>query len=207
MGIPILFEDNWLLAVDKPAGLLSVPALPQQRSLTGILNRELEEKGCAYRLHPCHRLDRDTSGVMLYAKGRSLQKKLMQMFKQRLVRKKYIAFVHGALPAPHGQIKSPIEGKSALTEYRLLQEKKNFSVVRVIPFTGRTNQIRIHFKKIGHPLVGESKFAFRKDFALRASRLCLHAEELSFEHPLEARELRIKAQLPQNMSDFLNKHD
>ena len=207
MNIPIVFEDDWLLVVNKPSGLLSVPTPKHEsRTLTSILNQDVQDRGLKYRLHPCHRLDRDTSGLIIYAKGRSVEEKMAQAFRDRLVSKKYIAFVHGRLPQLQGEISSAIEGKSALTKYKVIQEKSNYSVVEIFPLTGRTNQIRIHFKNIQHPLVGEDKFVFRKDFALRAKRVCLHAEYLEFKHPQTAKEIVVKSPLPEDMQKFLETH-
>ena len=117
MNIPIVFEDEWLLVVNKPAGLLSVPTPKNEsRTLTSILNQDVQDKGLKYRLHPCHRLDRETSGLLIYAKGKSIEEKMTDAFRDRLVEKKYIAFVHGKLPQLQGSISSAIEGKSALTK-------------------------------------------------------------------------------------------
>ncbi|MCX5693713.1 MAG: RluA family pseudouridine synthase [Candidatus Omnitrophica bacterium] len=208
MNIPIVFEDDWLLVVNKPAGLLSVPTPRQEsRTLTSILNQDVQDRGLKYRLYPCHRLDRETSGLLIYAKGRSIEEKMTQAFRDRLVGKKYIAFVHGRLPQLQGEISSAIEGKSALTKYKVIQEKSNYSVVEVFPLTGRTNQIRIHFKNIQHPLVGEDKFAFRKDFVLRFKRVCLEAQELNFKHPVTGKNLTISIDLAADLKDFLSKHD
>lgn len=207
MNIPIAYEDDWLLVVDKPAGLLSVPTPKNEsRTLTGILNQDAEVRGLKYRLHPCHRLDRETSGLLIFAKGKSIEKKIMDAFRDRKVSKKYIAFVHGRLAKPVGQISSAIEGKSALTKYRVMQEKSSYSVVEVVPVTGRTNQIRIHFKNIAHPLVGEDKFAFRKDFVLRAKRVCLHAGYLEFKHPQSGQIMVVKSPLAGDMQKFLEDH-
>jgi len=208
MNIPVVYQDDWLLVVNKPAGLLSVPTPKNEaRTLTSILNLYAQERGLKCRLHPCHRLDRETSGLMIYAKGRSIQKKMMDAFRGRLVAKKYIAFVHGRLPYPNGEIRSAIEGKSALTKYKVLEAKSNYSVVEVIPLTGRTNQIRIHFKDIQHPLVGEDRFAFRKDFTLRFKRICLEAKELNFRHPVTGKDVNISIGLAQDLKDFLTSHD
>ena len=99
MNIPIIYEDDWLLVVNKPAGLLTVPTpRNESRTLTSILNQDAKERGLEFKLYPCHRLDRDTSGLIIYAKGPSIQKQMMDLFRQRLVSKKYIAFVHGKLP-------------------------------------------------------------------------------------------------------------
>jgi 23S rRNA-/tRNA-specific pseudouridylate synthase len=110
------------------------------------------------------------------------------------------------LAKKEGEIKMPVERQEALTKYRVIKEKKDFSVVTALPFTGRTNQIRIHFKQIGHPVVGESKFAFRKDFQLKAKRLCLHAASLEFIHPESKKIISLQAPLPKEMQDFLDKH-
>lgn len=204
MNIPIVYEDEWLLIVDKPSGLLVIPTpLNEQRTLTSILNDDLKQRNISYRLHPCHRLDRETSGLIIYAKGKSVQQKMQEEFRQKNIHKTYIALVHGAPAKDSGEIKMPIEGQGALTKYKVIQRKKDFSVVEVTPVTGRTNQIRIHFKNIGHPLVGESKFAFRKDFKLRFKRVCLHAKRLEFRHPVTDKTIRVDIELAKDMADLL----
>jgi len=206
VNIPIVYEDDALLIVDKPSGLLVIPTpKKEQRTLTSILNDDLKARGIAYRVHPCHRLDKETSGLIIYAKGKSVQQKMMQEFHGRMVKKSYIAFVQGALDKPQGEIKTPIDGESALTRYKVIQRKKDFSVVEAMPVTGRTNQLRIHFKHIGHPIVGESKFAFRKDFALRFRRLCLHAQSLEFTHPVTGKTISLSSELPKDLTDFLSR--
>ncbi len=208
MNIPIVYEDSWLFIVDKPSGLLTVPTPKNEaRTLTSIINEELQQKGEHYRLHPCHRLDRDTSGLLIYAKGKGAQKKMMSAFKERMITKKYIAFVQGKLPKDKGEIKIPIEGRSAVTQYKVIQRRCNFDIVEVSPLTGRTNQIRIHFKMIGHPVVGETKYAFRSDYGLKAKYLCLHAQGLEFIHPETKKFLRLYINLPQRLQDFLGKHN
>lgn len=197
MNIPVVYEDEWLLVVDKPSGLLVIPTPKnEQRTLTSILCR-----------HPCHRLDRETSGLIIYAKGKSIQKKMMEEFKQRMVNKKYIAFVQGRISQDEGRIKSPIEGMPAETKYKVIQRKKDFTVVEAMPLTGRTNQLRIHFKRIGHPILGESKFAFRRDFKLKAKRLCLHAAGLEFTHPIAGKYIRLSIDAPEYFKKFLKEHD
>jgi len=208
MNIPIVYEDDWLLIVNKPAGLLSVPTPKgEERTLTSILNQNALEKGAKYRLYPCHRLDRQTSGLVIYAKSRDVENKMAEAFRARSVKKKYIAFVHGKPARRQGEICSPIEGKNAVTKYRVAEGKTDYSVVEVWPVTGRTNQIRIHFKKIGHPLVGEDKFVFRRDFDLRFKRLCLEAVELRFRHPRTGKDLDISIGLSGDLKDFLSSHD
>ena len=115
--------------------------------------------------------------------------------------------MQGRLPQDKGDISYVVNGESALTKYRVLEERRNFSIIEVMPFTGRRNQIRIHFKQIGHPIVGETKYAFRRDFKLRAKRLCLHAQGLEFTHPVTQKKLHLRVELPQDMKYFLENHE
>lgn len=195
------------MAVDKPSGLLVIPSPKKEtRTLNSILNEDLKERGVAYRLHPCHRIDRETSGVVLYAKGKSVQQKVLREFQEHKITKRYIAFVHGLPARREGQISFSIEGKRAVTRYKIIEQRSNYSVMEVMPVTGRTNQIRIHFKELGHPLVGETKFAFRKDFTLRFKRVCLHAQEIGLQHPMTHAPLQISIPLAQDLQKFLVSH-
>jgi RluA family pseudouridine synthase len=204
--IPVLFQDQALLVVDKPAGLLTIPAPGGDLSLSDILNGEPWRASGDPHLLPCHRLDRETSGALVYARGKAVQKKMMEIFKQRLVEKTYLAFVQGNIDRQTGSLRKPVEGQAARTDYRLLERRRGYSVLEVSPHTGRTNQIRLHLAGIGHPLVGESRFAFRRDFELRAKRSMLHARRLVFPHPLTGEALTIEAPLPADMQAFLEKN-
>lgn len=207
MNIPVIYEDDWLLVANKPSGLLTIPtAKKETRTLTSILNNDLKERAVLYRLHPCHRLDRDTSGLIIYAKGKSIQKKMMELFKDKKIKKTYIAFINGILSKPVSQIKSPIEGLSAVTEYKVIRSFGGFSIVEAAPLTGRTNQIRIHFKQIGHPILGDTKYAFRRDFNIKAKRLCLFAKELEFNHPVTRRRIHLSIDLPEDLKELLDKY-
>lgn len=207
MNIPIVYEDEWLLVLNKPSGLLTVPTPRREsRTLTSIVNEDLKQKGLSYHLYPCHRLDRETSGLIIYAKGKSMQKKMIEAFRSKGIKKTYLAFVQGVLPKAQGEIRYPIENKSALTRYKVLEKRNGFSIVDIMPLTGRTNQIRIHFKRIGHPLLGETKFAFRRDFKLKAKRLCLHAQSLEFIHPVTKKPTYLLIDLPQDLREFLEKY-
>jgi 23S rRNA pseudouridine1911/1915/1917 synthase len=206
VNIPVIYEDDWLLVLNKPSGLLTIPTPKKEsRTLTSILNEDLKQKGLSYRLYPCHRLDRETSGLIIYAKTKSMQKRFMQEFRQQKIRKRYLAFVQGRLSQDEGAIRNSIEGKSALTKYRVIEKRSGFSVAEITPLTGRTNQLRIHFKQLGHPLVGETKFAFRRDFKLKAKRLCLHAKTLEFIHPITKNVISLTVPIPSDMKDFLEK--
>jgi len=204
VNIPIVYEDDWLLAADKPSGLLVVPTPKKEsRTLTTILNDDAACNNKPYRLFPCHRLDRETSGLIIYAKGRAVEKKMIELFKNRQIKKTYFALVAGCPSKNTGRITNPIEGKSALTNYCVREKKEGFSVLEVKPLTGRTNQIRIHLKQLGYPVLGENKYAFRRDFKVKAKRLCLHAQKLEFFHPVSAKPLCLEAGLPQDLREFL----
>lgn len=194
-NIKIVFEDDDLLVINKPAGLLVIPTPKNEKyTLTSIL-----------KAHPCHRLDRDTSGLIIYAKKREVQRRMIEAFRERTVKKKYLAFVQGLLPNQQGVITKKIERKEAITYYRVLDKKKEgFSIVEVAPITGRTNQIRIHLAALGHPIIGERKFAFGKDYPLKFRRIALHAQCLEFDHPTTFEHLRFWANMPKDMSNFLS---
>lgn len=134
---------------------------------------------------------------------------MMEQFKKRLVKKTYIAFVHGRVRKDFDTLKGYVYNNKKkkeelmITKYRVLQKRHNFSVLEVEPVTGRTNQIRIHLKEIGHPMVGESVYVFRKDFALKFKRTCLHASRLEFMHPVAHKKVSFFAPLPEDMENFL----
>lgn len=195
------------MVLDKPSGLLTIPTpRKEKRTLTSILNEEFAAGTDSARLHPCHRLDRETSGLIIYAKGKSLQQKMMDEFKARQVKKTYTAFARGCPHKKEGRINFPIEGESALTEYKVIEQRKGFSVIEVRPLTGRTNQIRIHLSRLGNPVLGETKYAFRRDFDIKAKRLCLHAKELEFKHPVTGKPVCLRVDLPEELKIFLKTH-
>ena len=215
-SIEILYEDKDCIIFHKPPSLLVIPTdKNEERTLVSLVNQQKTDS--AY-LYPAHRLDRDTSGVILFVKSKENQQILMQAFKEKKVKKTYIAFVHGHLKPPQGKIRIPVKdfyqrkfqknipAQSALTLYKVMDYRKEYTVVEVNPITGRTNQIRIHFAKLGHPLVGEDKYAFRKDFSLRFKRTALHAMQLSWPHPVTGEFITVDSPLPQDMTNFLEKN-
>ncbi|MFA5115036.1 MAG: RluA family pseudouridine synthase [Candidatus Omnitrophota bacterium] len=206
MNIPVVYEDEWLLVADKPAGLLVVPTPKKEaRTLTTILNEDALLKGHSCRLYPCHRLDRDTSGLIIYAKGKAARKKMEDIFRQRKIKKSYFSLVSGAPLMKEGRITAPVFGLSAATDYRVVERKRNFSVLEVRPLTGRTNQIRLHLKRLGCPILGDYRFALRRDFKIKARRLCLHAVGLEFTHPFTGSRVCLKAPLPQDLTELLER--
>ncbi len=215
--IPILYEDEDCIVFDKPADLLVIPT-DKGGEIKTLVNLVNQQHANGPRLFPAHRLDRDTTGVILFAKSKDNQERLMQAFKDKAVTKNYIAFVHGHLDPKLGKIRISIKdlhqqkfnrhapAQMAITHYEVEEYYKDFSVVNVMPITGRTNQIRIHMKNVGHPIVGEDKYAFRKDFELRFRRTALHAWRLQWPHPKTGKKLVAQASLPKDMSEFLIKH-
>lgn len=203
----VLYEDERIVAVEKPAGLLSVPAPGKAgRSLEEIMAPLLLSRGLKYRLYPCHRLDVETSGVILFAKGRAARSAITDLFRHRKVEKTYIALVQGQPAREEGILTRKLEGRSARTEYQVRERRGLYSIVEVRPVTGRKNQIRLHFKAAGHPLVGETRFAFRRDFPLPVRRLMLHAGGLGFIDPWTGEARQILSALPGDMQNFLEKY-
>lgn len=194
-NIGVLYDDDWLLAVDKPAGLLTIPTpKKEKRTLTSILG-----------LYPCHRLDRDTSGVIVYAKDIKTQRKMMELFRTRRVKKIYLALLNGYL-VKGGRINFALEGKNAITDYRIIKANDQLTVVEAMPLTGRTNQLRLHFKFIGHPVLGDTRYALRRDFKIKTKRLCLHAQRLEFTHPYTEKKIILEAPLPRDMEEVIRSY-
>ncbi|HBR14704.1 MAG TPA: hypothetical protein DD723_04055 [Candidatus Omnitrophica bacterium] len=218
-AIDILYEDDSYIIFNKPSGLLVIPTFKEEKkTLVNIVNHQYASGGGAGRLYPCHRLDRETSGVIIFAKGKRHQQLMMEAFKRRAVTKKYIAFIHGRMSLQKGEFKSvihdvdqkkfrnPSSAKMAITRYRVIDDMKSFSVVEVNPITGQTNQIRIHFSRDEHPLVGERKYAFARDYALKFRRTALHASSVEFLHPLIRKLISVRAEMPRDMKEFMERH-
>ena len=208
----IIYEDECLIVADKPSGMLVIPTPKKEtNTLTDLLNRDLDGRNIGANAYPCHRLDRETSGLIIYSKGPAVQKLMMEQFRRREVKKSYIAIVQGKVSRNSDTITSGIYNRnkkrqeSAITKYRVLERKGDLSVLEAEPVTGRTNQIRIHLQKIGHPIVGESVYAFRKDFKLKFKRVCLHAAKLEFKHPVTGRAEKFESPLPGDMEGFLKR--
>jgi 23S rRNA pseudouridine1911/1915/1917 synthase len=206
----ILYEDNDLMVVDKPSGMLVIPTPKGETdTLTDLLNNELGSRGLDRCAHPCHRLDRETSGLIIYAKGKQNQQLMMEEFRKRAVKKVYIAFVHGIVKKNSDTLEGRIYNKNkkrpeeAITRYKVTARHKDFSVLEVEPVTGRTNQIRIQLKKLGHPLVGESVYVFRKDYDLKFKRVALHASYVAFTHPVTKEKMSFVSPMPEDMQSFL----
>ena len=217
--IRVLYEDDRYIVFEKPSGLLVIPTPKgEQRTLVNIVNRQCAAQGASWKLHPCHRIDRDTSGAIIFAKGKRHQKYMMDLFRQRLVKKKYIAFIHGKMSSRSGEFRTSVQdihqkkfqrkspALSAVTLYKVLESKKLFSIVEVQPVTGRTNQIRIHFSQARHPLLGERKYAFARDYALKFRRTALHAFLIQWRDPVSHKDMVVSSELPKDMREFQAKN-
>lgn len=201
--LAVLHEDHELLAVDKPAGLLSVPG--KGAHLADCLLTRVQAVFPTALL--VHRLDRDTSGVMVFALSPHAQRALSAQFEARRPRKSYVARVAGRVEGKTGTVDLPLTvdwpnrprqmvchetGKPALTEYRVLKAGAEESRVRLRPRTGRTHQLRVHMLALGHPILGDTLYAAEGDFP----RLMLHAEELRVNHPESGRGMAFRAKAP-----------
>jgi len=217
----ILYEDEDLAVIYKPAGIIVHPA-PGHLDDTlvhGLLLKLRSLSGVGGELRPgiVHRLDKDTSGVMLVAKKDFAHKKLTQDFKERRVEKEYLAIVYGRLTQKEGTLDFPIgrhpvqrkkmavvkEGRQALTKYKVLKLFKKATLVLAKPLTGRTHQLRVHFSHIGHPILGDPIYGGLKPDIPRPARLMLHAYRISFEHPRTGAHLTFTKDPPEDFEHYL----
>ena len=206
--IDIVYEDPYLLVVDKRPGLLSMSNNTRQQTVQTVLNYYLEKGGGRNTSHLVHRLDRDTSGLMVYAKDVQTQQSLINGWQQLVTDRRYLALVEGELESPRGRIQSwltedkrfithssPVDngGKFAVTHYNVLEASNGYSLVECELETGRKNQIRVHMADMGHPVVGDFKYGSEID---PMRRLGLHAYMLCFTHPVTGKHLRFEPPVP-----------
>ncbi len=207
--IPVIYQDEWLIAVNKPPGLLSVPGRyhhNQDSVLSRLSNLLLDGEN----ITAVHRLDMDTSGILLLAKDPETHRLLSKQFEQRLIKKVYEALLSGNLSVDRGRIELPLwgnpehrpyqevnykHGKSCITEFTVLSQG-NYTRVEFIPLTGRTHQLRVHAadtEGLGMPILGDKLYGCE---VKEATRLHLHAKELTFEHPHSGEKIHLKAETP-----------
>lgn len=212
MDLPLLYETPDYLAVNKPEDIASIPErLPGSESILQILQRDRGE-----RLYVVHRLDKEASGVLVFARNAEAHRHLNRRFDDRAVRKTYLAVLHGVVAAPGGSIKSPIRqfgsgrmgvdgrGKLSETDFDVVERWPSHTFVKAFPRTGRRHQLRVHFYSVGHPIVGDRRYG---NMAVQTQfrRLMLHALQISFLLPTLER-VDIKADPPasfQEMCDSL----
>ncbi|HHY46164.1 MAG TPA: RluA family pseudouridine synthase [Firmicutes bacterium] len=219
--IDILYEDSDIIVVNKPRGMTVHPGAgnPSGTLVNALLAHcgDLSGVGGVMRPGIVHRLDKDTSGVMVVAKNDASHLELSRQFKAREVHKTYIALVRGAVDPPEGTISSMIGrhpvhrkkmavtehgGKPAVTRYRTIERLPGYTLLEVHPETGRTHQIRVHLAWVGHPVAGDSLYGGR-DPRLPISGQALHAASLEFRHPRTGRRMRFCAPLPDDMARIM----
>jgi tRNA pseudouridine65 synthase len=201
----LLYRDDHLAAFNKPAGMLVHRGWDNDKVVLMTEARDI----LGQRVDPVHRLDRPTSGVVLFALHKEATRALNELFAQRKVRKRYVALVRGITPE-RGLIDHPVprrpreERVEAVTEYRRLATFERYSLVEAVPRTGRLHQIRRHMKHISHPLIGDVNYGkgehnrlFRERFDLH--RLALHAFDLELTHPQTGKKLYVHAPLPDDL--------
>lgn len=220
--LDIVYEDEYLLVVSKPAGMVVHPAA---RIVSGTLVNALlahcpqvADVGGPDRAGIVHRLDRETSGLIVVAKNPETHAALQRQFKRRLVRKTYVALVEGQVHPREGIIEVPIgrdpkdrtrmavsrTGRPAVTQYRVVEVFPQHTLLEVRPHTGRTHQIRVHLAWLGYPVVGDRVYGRRRQ-ALLPDRHFLHARELVFTHPVTGEKLALSAPLPPELTALLDR--
>lgn len=219
LPVPILFEDEWLMLVDKPAGMA---VHPSRGHASGTLVNALVGHGAAggeeFRPGVVHRLDKDTTGLLVVAKSTEVHRRLTALMRRRAVDRRYIALVHGSFVVESGTIEAPIgrdpvrrksmsvggmAARDAVTHFEVLERLGNYTLVEARLETGRTHQIRVHFLAIGHPVAGDPIYARRDPLGL--GRQFLHSHRLAFTHPMSGEEICVEAPVPADLARVLER--
>lgn len=215
--LKIIYEDDHLIVVNKDRGLLTVAANPGGREATvlSILKNYVRHEDRRNNVFVVHRLDRETSGLLVFAKSEDLQHYMREWWHQLVSKRVYVAVVEGAIEKNEGTIttwlttdprttmvySSPVDngGKKAITHYKVIKHNEEYSLLELNLDTGRTNQIRVHTASIGHPIVSDHKYG--SDKASPLDRLALHARILEFTHPVTEQTVHFETPVPR---EFLN---
>jgi tRNA pseudouridine32 synthase / 23S rRNA pseudouridine746 synthase len=203
-AVNLIHVDDSLVVADKPEGLLSVPG----RGEAGRDNLASRVQALFPDALVVHRLDMSTSGLLLFARGIEMQRRLNAAFEQRAVSKQYIAVAEGEIEGDEGQIHAPlaadwpnrprqvvdaVNGRPSLTHWRVISRGAGCTRVALSPVTGRSHQLRVHLQHLGHPIRGDELYA---PHPIRAARLLLHAAEIGFAHPLDGRAMHCRSTPP-----------
>ena len=205
----LVYEDEHLIVIDKNAGLLSM-ASDNEKYLTAynILSTFVKSQNPSNRIFIVHRLDRETSGLMMFARSDKVQSLLQRDWKHNVTSRAYVALVEGEVTEPEGVIKSyiyeskalvmhstrnPEKGELAITKFRKLKSGKDYSLLEVTLETGKKNQIRLHMQEMGHSIAGDRKYGAASS---PIGRLGLHASVLAFIHPVTGKEMRFESKIP-----------
>lgn len=214
LPFPICYEDDWLLAIEKPAGLLSVASdREKERTAWRMVSGAYRLKDPGGRLFVVHRLDQDTSGLLLFAKSMEIKETLQKNWDSLVKERGYLAVVEGRPPEEEGVVRSWLketkthlvysvdapckDGKEAITEYKLVKTNGTYSLLELYLQTGRKNQIRVHMKDLSCPVVGDKRYGGSKS---PIGRLCLHAHRLVFTHPVTGQLVTLKSRKPRDFN-------
>ncbi|MBM3421408.1 MAG: RluA family pseudouridine synthase, partial [Bacteroidetes bacterium] len=208
-SLRIVYQDDHLIVVDKFHGLLSIATEGEKQATAySILSSFIKQQNRAAKIFVVHRLDRDTSGLMMFAKSEEVQTLLQSGWKESIVERTYMAVVEGQVEEPEGTIqsyiyeskalmmhttKNPEKGDLAITHYRTIKSKPAYSLLEIKLETGRKNQIRLHLQEIGHSIAGDRKYGATGN---PIARLALHASVLAFIHPVTREKMRFESPLP-----------
>jgi 23S rRNA pseudouridine1911/1915/1917 synthase len=207
--LDIVYEDQHLLVVNKHEGLLSNSKHPNDKTVITVLNQYLDASHQRCHAHIVHRLDRDTSGLMVVSKSKEVSQKFEEDWKGMVFDRRYVAVAWGHIDPPKGEVKSwftdgefcvlssPTDngGKLAVTHYEVKQTSRRYSLVELKLDTGRRNQIRVHLRDLKHPVVHDPMYGYKEDLS-PVNRLCLHAFRLCFKHPVTGRRLQFETPIP-----------
>lgn len=205
----IVFEDDDIIVIDKQAGLLSIATKDEKRATAySLLSNHVKKQDKANKIFIVHRLDRETSGLMLFAKSEAIKKSLQEDWNDTVLERTYIAVVEGIVEKPEGQILSYLvedkvfrmhssqnqtKGQKAITNFKVMKKGKALTMLKVNLETGRKNQIRVHMQEIGHSVIGDKKYG---STISPIKRLGLHAQQLSFIHPKSGEKLNFETKIP-----------
>lgn len=206
--IDIIYEDKEILVVNKPAGLLTVSTdKEKEKTLFHKVYMYIKKKNKNNKIFIVHRLDKDTSGIVLFAKNESLKMKFQNAWNELAQERKYIAIVHGNVENKKGQIiswlketktlvtyssKKENDGKKAITNYRVVRSNKKYTLLEIDLKTGRKNQIRVHMKELGDGIVGDTKYGIKDS----SKRMYLHAYKLVVRHPVTNKIMTFETDVP-----------
>ena len=215
--LDVFYEDDFLIVINKPIGMVVHPASGCYTGtlVNALLNYSVNLSRVNEEIRPgiVHRLDKETSGLIVVAKDNITHTKLAKQFQRRLIRKKYVALVEGEVEFDEGKIAAPMgkhprtfgkrgvkfddSAKEAVTFYKVIRRSKNVTLISFLPKTGRTHQLRVHSAYIKHPILGDEKYGDKRTF----SRLALHAQSIGFTHPSAKNYIEFSTKTPQSFLD------
>ncbi len=214
--LDIIYEDDYLLVINKPANIAIHPSILHfDNSLSNGVKFYFDKLGLKKKIRIVNRLDRNTSGIVVFAKNEYIQECLIKQMKTKELKKEYLAIAKGILESKSDTLNFPIarkegsiiertvssDGDSAITHYDVVKEFNNLSLVHIVLETGRTHQIRVHFSYIGHPILGDTLYGSPSELI---NRQALHSYKLTFIHPVTKKVLSLEAPLPNDIENIIN---